>query len=250
MPDTVTGKKFVILGASSGIGFAVAKMVLEHGAAEVIIGSSNQDRVDRAVEKLQTFARSGAKVSGKTVDLRVIDNVPAFFEDIGQFDHFVSTAGSSLPKVQFPDNIDLNVARENENDRFWSVLRAIQCCYKKINEGGSITVTSGSVIKHPLPGWSALAGIAGAIETSTRNLALDLAPLRVNCVAPGFVLTELWDDMPKDQRDAMLAQAAKDLPVKHYGAPEEIAEAYLYLFKGTFTTGQTLYVEGGRAVQA
>ena len=157
MPDTVSGKKFVILGGSSGIGFAVAKLVLEQGAAEVIIGSSNQQRIDDAVRRLSSVG----KVSGKTVDLSRLENVPAFFQDLGNFDHLISTAGGSLPQEKFPEETNLEAAMAGANDRYWSVLKAIQCSYKQINQGGSITVTSGTTVVRPLQGWSVLSGVAG-----------------------------------------------------------------------------------------
>lgn len=246
MPDTVTGKRFVIIGGSSGIGFGVAKLVLEQGAAEVIIASSNQERVDKAVEALEAARKSpDSKVTGKTIDMSQLENIPAFFEGLGDFDHLVSTAGGSIPGEKFPAETDLAAARDRSNDRYWSVLKAIQCSYRQINPGGTITVTSGTTIQRPLPGWSPLSGVAGAIETATRNLALDMAPLRVNCVAPGVVLTELWDGMDQSTRDGMMAERARTLPVGHVGMPDEVAEAYLYLFRCTYVTGQTLFVDGG-----
>ena len=101
MPDTITGKKFVILGGSSGIGFSVAKLVLEQGAGEVIIGSSNETRVNDAVSRLKSASKTGGKVSGKTLDMRDIDNIPAFFKDISIFDLLVYTAGGFLPQKTF-----------------------------------------------------------------------------------------------------------------------------------------------------
>lgn len=245
MPDTITGKKFVILGGSSGIGFAVAKLVLEQGAGEVVIGSSKQARVDSALERLKSVSKTGAKVWGRTIDMSSIDNVPAFFEGLGNFDHLVSTAGGALPQAKFPAETDLKVMMAGSSDRYWSVLKAIQCSYKQINKGGSITLTSGSTIKRPMPGWSPLSGVAGAIETATRNLALDMAPLRVNCVVPGVVDTELWDPMPSDAKQNLFKHYEDTLPVGHVGTPEEVAESYLYCFRCTYLTGESLFVTGG-----
>lgn len=241
MPDTITGKKFVIIGGSAGIGYGIAELILQQGAAEVIIASSTQTRIDAAVADLSKI--SSAKVSGKVLDMKDTKNVPPFFESIGNFDHLVSTAGGPLPQAKFPGETDIEEVMAASNDRYWSVLKAIQAAHKKINAGGSITVTSGTTIKRPLPGWSALSGVAGAIETATRNLAIDMAPIRVNCVAPGVVATPLWDKVPN--RDAIFKGYSEKLPVGHVGTPEEVAEAYLFCFRCTYLTGQTLFVDGG-----
>lgn len=244
MPDTVTGKRFVIVGGSSGIGFAVAKLVLEQGAGEVIIASSSQDKVNAAVKSLQSHSTSG-KVIGKTLDLKATDKIPEFFKDLGNFDHLVSTAGGALPFQKFPAETDIEATIANSNDRFWSVLKMIQASYKQINTGGSITLTSGTTIRRPMPGWSALSGIAGAVETATRNLALDMAPLRVNCVVPGVVDTPVWNGMPDEVKAKAFEEYAKKFPVGHVGQPEEIAESYLYCFRCTYLTGTSLFVDGG-----
>ena len=103
-------------------------------------------------------------------------------------------------------------------------------------------------MKRPFPAWPAAAGIAGAVETSTRALALDLAPIRVNCVFPGVVDTPLWKDVPEDRKKAMFDEVAKKSLLRHVASADEIAEAYLYCFRSTNTTGQSLYVDGRSAL--
>jgi NAD(P)-dependent dehydrogenase (short-subunit alcohol dehydrogenase family) len=109
-----------------------------------------------------------------------------------------------------------------------------------------VVFTSGTAGARPLgPGWSAASSICSAMEGLTRALAVELKPLRVNCVAPGVVKTDLWAGMGEAARDAFYAAEAARLPVGHAGAVEEIAESYLYLIRQTYVTGQVLYVEGG-----
>ena len=90
--------------------------------------------------------------------------------------------------------------------------------------------------------------MAGAIEHLTRALAVDLAPLRVNAVCAGYVLTEVWDRIPEDQREAQLRRMTERQPLPRAGDPAELAEAYLYLMRGTFSTGQVLIVDGGMSL--
>ena len=96
-----------------------------------------------------------------------------------------------------------------------------------------------------MPGTSVVAGLAGAMESLTRALALELAPIRVNVVEPGVVRTELWRELPTRERDGLFASAAESLPVGRAGEPEEVAEAYLYLMRGGFSTGSVVVVDGG-----
>jgi NAD(P)-dependent dehydrogenase (short-subunit alcohol dehydrogenase family) len=90
--------------------------------------------------------------------------------------------------------------------------------------------------------------MAGAIEHLTRALAVELAPLRVNAVCPGLIYSGIWESIPADRRDASLAAMTKHLLVPRIGTTDEAAEAYLYLLRGGYTTGQVLYVEGGAAL--
>jgi NAD(P)-dependent dehydrogenase (short-subunit alcohol dehydrogenase family) len=83
------------------------------------------------------------------------------------------------------------------------------------------------------------------MEGLTRALAVELAPIRVNIVAPGMVKTPLWSSVPENQREGMYRQAAERLPVGHVGEADEVAQAYVYLMEQTYITGQTLIVDGG-----
>jgi NAD(P)-dependent dehydrogenase (short-subunit alcohol dehydrogenase family) len=83
------------------------------------------------------------------------------------------------------------------------------------------------------------------MESLTRALALELAPLRVNVVAPGVVRTELWRELGDEHRDGLFESVAGSLPVGRIGEPEDIAEAYLYLMRGGYSTGSTVVVDGG-----
>lgn len=79
----------------------------------------------------------------------------------------------------------------------------------------------------------------------TRALALELAPLRVNLVSPGFVRTPLWREIENETREALFAEAGAKLPVGRIGEADEIAQAYLFLMQSGFTTGEMLALDGG-----
>lgn len=108
-----------------------------------------------------------------------------------------------------------------------------------------MVLTTGTVARRPLPGTTVAAALCGAMESLTRALALELAPLRVNIVMPGVVRTELWRELDAEDRDALFESVAGSLPVGRIGEPADVAEAYLYLMRGGFSTGSTVVVDGG-----
>ena len=234
---TLNEQRIVVLGGTSGIGFAVAKAASEEGA-QVVVGSSSPTRVAAAVAAL------GADAEGRAVNLSDEMATRAFFEEVGEFDHLVYTAGEPLQLLGL--EADLAKVRRFFELRYWGALAAAKYGRKRIREGGSLVFTSGTAGARPLgPGWAAASSICSAMEGLTRALAVELKPLRVNCVAPGVVKTDLWAGMGETQRDAFYASEAARLPVGHAGEVEEIAESYLYLIRQTYVTGQVLYVDGG-----
>ncbi len=84
--------------------------------------------------------------------------------------------------------------------------------------------------------------------TLTRSLAVELAPIRVNAVAPGVVRSPLWDGIPEQQREAMYAEHGRKLLVGRVGEPEDMAEAYLFLMRERFITGEVIDVDGGTSL--
>lgn len=178
------------------------------------------------------------------VDLASEERVRTFFGHIGAFDHLVFTAGESL-LVEDIDTIDMLSARQFFTLRYWGAFMAAKYGSRNIKEGGSITFTSGVAASRPQKGFTVPASICGAIEALTRALAVDLSPLRVNAVSFGLMRTELWNSMPEENRNAMYENVGKSLPVGRVGEPEDAAEAFLYLMREKYSTGQTIVVDGG-----
>ncbi len=185
-----------------------------------------------------------------TVDVADEATVGAFFEQVGAFDHLVFTAGDwdAIRRPGTMAELDFDNARAIFTVRFWGALAAIKHAQRGISADGSITLTDGLVAHRPRKGAPLNTAMAGAIEHLTRALAVDLAPLRVNAVCPGFVLTEVWDGIPEDQRDERIRRMTERQPLPRAADPAEVAEAYLYLMRGGFTTGQVLKVDGGMSL--
>jgi NAD(P)-dependent dehydrogenase (short-subunit alcohol dehydrogenase family) len=234
-------KHVVILGGTSGIGLAVAHGVLDEGGS-VSIASKRQATVDRARADLAT--QSSATVTAETVDVSSENSIKDFLDGIGSFDHLVYTAGDNLPLGPVVEK-DLDKARECFDIRFWGAVASVKHCVRSMRDGGSITLTSGFSATRPRPGWILQAGTQSAVEGITRALALELAPLRVNCVSPGLARTPRWNAWEESFRSEFYEDEEKRLPVGRIGEAEDLALAYLYLMEDSFATGTILPVDGG-----
>src|SRR5580700_6805597 len=230
-------KRVVVVGGSSGIGFAVAEQAASQGA-EIVIASSSAERVQKAIERI------GGEAQGQAVEASDERAVESFFAKLGPFDHLVFTAGDSLHLHELAST-DLQQARRAFELRYWSALAAVKYGSPHIRKDGSIVLTTGIAGQRPQSGWVIAASVCGTIEALTRALAIELAPIRVNAVSPGVVRTNLWQAMNPAERDQLFESVGKSLPVGRVGEAHDIAQAYLFLMKEGFSTGQTVVVDGG-----
>jgi NAD(P)-dependent dehydrogenase (short-subunit alcohol dehydrogenase family) len=230
-------KRVVVAGGSSGIGFATALAAANQGA-EVIIASRNAERVTAALAKLPSSAQ------GQSVDFTDEAQIKSWFEKIGPFDHLVYTAGETLQLGTLAET-DVETARQAFEVRYWGAFKTVKHGHALIRKGGSIVLTTGIASLRPNKGWTVPSSTLGAMESLTRALAVELAPLRVNTVSPGIVRTPLWDNMSQADREAMYSHFAAALPTGYIGEAEDIAETYLYLMQERFSTGQIIVVDGG-----
>jgi NAD(P)-dependent dehydrogenase (short-subunit alcohol dehydrogenase family) len=233
----LSGKRVVVLGGTSGIGLSVAEAAAREGARPVVV-SRDPGRVEAAL------ARLPAGAEGIAADLREEGAVKGLFERIGAFDHLVFTAGETL-QIGALAELSLAAGRQFFETRYWGALTAAKYGAPLIRPGGSVVFSSGIAGARPQAGWALGASICAAMEGLTRALAVELAPIRVNLVSPGFVRTPLWRDIPEADREAMYASAGARLPVGRVGEAAELAETYVFLMRQGFATGQTFVVDGG-----
>jgi NAD(P)-dependent dehydrogenase (short-subunit alcohol dehydrogenase family) len=234
---SLQNQRIVVLGGTSGLGFATAQAAAKDGASLVVV-SSRPESVDRAKTAL------GAGTEGFVCNLSDENKIKELFERIGPFDHLVYTAGENL-RLNVLSETSLDNARQFFNVRYWGAFAAVKYATPFIRGNGSIVLTSGTAGARPQKGWTVAASICGAMDGLTRALAVELAPIRVNAVCPGVVKSPLWNAMSSEQRETMYHNEGARLPVGRVGEVEDIAEAYLYLMRERFSTGQITVVDGG-----
>jgi NAD(P)-dependent dehydrogenase (short-subunit alcohol dehydrogenase family) len=235
-----TADTIVIIGGSSGMGLAVARRCLADGASVVIAGRS-QERLDAAAAELGRPDR----VTAMTADIGDQTQQARLFGRVGSLRHLVVTAADLPygPAATLTEDQMMRAVRSKILGPFFAAQQAAP----RMAGGGSITFTSGIAAYRPAPGGSLAATVNGALESMVRALALELAPIRVNAVSPGWVDTPVWDRLATPEaKQARLADMAARLPAKRIGRPEDIASAVSYLISDNFATGTVLHAEGAQ----
>lgn len=229
----LNNRRIVVVGGGSGIGYAVARKAANAGA-EVVIAS-------RSLERLQAAAKHlGERVQVEQVDASDEQSVVDFFHRVGPFDHLAATIKPQLPSGRFLENevAAVNAAFEA---KFWGQYRLAKHGAQYIRPNGSIVLTSGIASRRSYLGYSAVSAMNAATEALSKAIAVELAPIRVNTVCPGFVEA----DPPIPARAQYVKTLAPSLPLNRLGAANEVAEAYLYLFGNLYSTGSVVVVDGG-----
>ena len=239
------GKKVVIIGGTSGMGLATAKMLLEGGASVLVTGRSKEG-LDSAQKELGNEAIVVASDARSLTDLDALaSRVKAQFDTL---DLLFVNAGFSIPTPL--DNVTEAIYDEMFNLNSKGPFFAVQKFAPMINRGGSVVLTTSVANVKGLPGQSTYGAAKAALRSFARTLAAELAPreIRVNAITPGPIDTPILNKVFPDKN--VVAQVREKtigmIPMKRFGTSEEIAKAALFLaFDATFTTGAELPVDGG-----
>jgi NAD(P)-dependent dehydrogenase (short-subunit alcohol dehydrogenase family) len=232
---TLAGKTVVVVGGSSGIGLATAELAKQEGA-DVIIASRNAGRLEVLAERLKAKA-----IPTDVTDDASVANV---FQRSGPVDHVVVSA-AQLRTGPFK-SVAMDDVRATMESKFWGAWRVARAA--EIRAGGSLTLVSGFLSIRPRPNSAIVSAANAALESLSRALALELAPLRVNCISPGIIDTPIRAAMPAEARKEMLAKAAASLPVGRVGEGEDVARQIVAFMTNGFMTGATVYLDGGALV--
>jgi NAD(P)-dependent dehydrogenase (short-subunit alcohol dehydrogenase family) len=235
------GQTVVVIGGSSGIGLETARRARAEGA-EVILTARNPDR-------LQHAARELGALSTAAFDATDTDRLERFFQELpAPIDHVMVTAGGMYyaPLADF----DFAEARRALDEHLWLTLHIARDAADKVRPGGTLLFMTGTVARRPGAGLAIAATVAAALPALTANLALELAPVRVNLIATGFVDTPLSASLLGDQLEARRAQLRATLPIGRVVGPADVASLAVHLMANTALTGATYDIDGGQQLVA
>ncbi|MBW4518849.1 MAG: SDR family oxidoreductase [Scytolyngbya sp. HA4215-MV1] len=231
------GQTVVVLGGSAGIGLETARRARAEGANIVLTG--------RNPERLQHAAIELDALSSAAFDATDFDRLKQFFDELPTpIDHVMVTAGAPL-YARLTD-IDFEQARRNVDQHLWLPLHVARNAIAKVRPGGTLLFMSGTGGRRPAVGMALSSAFTAALPALTKVLAIELAPIRVNLIAPGFVDTPLSAKLLGDHLDERRAQLRSTLPIGRVVEPEDIAALAVHLMMNTALTGATYDIDGGQ----
>ncbi len=246
-PMLLTGRRYLVTGASSGIGQATSVMLSRLGARLVCCGRNSQ-RLEETCGLL-----SGQGHSAETYDLMDLDGVSDWVKTIGErmggLHGLVHAAGLQSPMPLYRiKRMQWEKMRSANLDSLIELVRGFQSSQAYAGEFGRIVLLSTVLASSGSPGRSAYAATKGAIEGLIPSLALELAPRKicVNAIAPAFVKTPMYEDMARFWNPDQLAEVERRHPLG-FGEPDDVAGAIAFLLAdtGRWITGTVLHVDGG-----
>ena len=229
----------LIIGGTSGIGRGAAEAAAAAGA-RVSIAGRDEAKAQRVAQDI------GPNVVGHAVDAAQTASVEALVNRHQRVDHLFFTAANG-PLGPFAEQ-SLEEAKHYLDGHFWGSYVAARAVLPLMPPEGSITFLSGGYTLRPQPGRTMIGVAQAAIEGLMRTLAVELAPIRVNVLAPGLIETPLWDGMDAQLRRDFFAAEAQHLPARRIGQPFDVGEAFIYLATQGYTTGTVLSLNGGWAL--
>ena len=232
----MTGHTALVVGGTSGIGLATARLLSAAGATVHIAGRSKQ--------RLDTVSSSDPELIGHPADGGNRDEIAAVADAIGTIDWLVITLSGNEGPGPIA-SLDLDMLRRAFDAKFWGHITTVQAVLPRLASSGSITLLGAVTARAGMTGTAGIAAINGAVEALVKPLAVELAPIRVNGVSPGLVDTPWWSTFPKDARAAYFSQAAQALPARRVATAEDIAEVVVLAATNPNLTGTIIEADGG-----
>jgi NAD(P)-dependent dehydrogenase (short-subunit alcohol dehydrogenase family) len=236
-----TSQRILIVGGSSGMGFALAEKMLGLAAEVTIVGRSS-DKLAAARDRLANPDRLRTIAADVTNEEEVV----RLFSGTQTLGHIVTTAADITGVYELLPSLNIETARHVLDSKIIGPLLLAKHGAPRLAAGGSITFISGIAAYRPAARGSVVAAVNGALESLVYALAVELGPIRVNAISPGWVDTPIWQQVAGDRKDAVLSEMAKRLPVRRIGQPADIADAIAAVMENGFMTGSVVHVDGGQ----
>ena len=229
------GMNVVVIGGTSGIGLATAISSAQRGATVFAAG--------RSLDKIEACQASYPDIQFRQVDTHDPEGLSVLFSEAGPIHHLVGAAtGATRTNGPFMSQTDEQFRAAF--DKFWGYTHVVRQGVPHLVEDASITLVSGTPARKCNPGMISVSCTGCAVEGFVRALTPELAPIRINGVAPGIIDTPMFDHFG-EKKAATLDAIGANFPLGRVGQPEEVAEAILLCMSNTYMTGVVIDVDGG-----
>jgi NAD(P)-dependent dehydrogenase (short-subunit alcohol dehydrogenase family) len=225
-----------VIGGSAGIGFETGRRARAEGANVILTG--------RDPERLQRAASEVDAVSTAAFDAADPVALDLFFRDLPTIDHVMVTAGR--PYYGRLADMDFAKIRGLIGEHLLLAIYVARYAANKVRPGGTLIFMGGTGGRRPALGMSIAGAVTAALPALTANLALEIAPVRVNLIAPGFVDTGLSAELLGDQLEKRRNQLRTTLPIGRVVGPADVAALAVHIMTNTALTGATYDVDGGQ----
>jgi NAD(P)-dependent dehydrogenase (short-subunit alcohol dehydrogenase family) len=233
----LAGQTLVVIGGSAGIGLETARQARAEGA-EVILTGRNPDRLQRAAAELGARSTAAFDATEPAALDRFFAGLPA------TIDHVMVTGPG--PYYAPLADLDRERAHRDFDDHIWLAIAVAQRAVGRVRPGGTLVFMGGTGGRSRGPGLSLIAAGTAALPALIANLAVEVAPIRVNLIAAGFVDTPLSAQLLGEDLDARRAQLRATLPIGRVVGPADVAALAVHLMANTALTGATYDIDGGQ----
>jgi NAD(P)-dependent dehydrogenase (short-subunit alcohol dehydrogenase family) len=231
------GQTVVVIGGSAGIGLETARRARAEGANVVLTG--------RDSKRLQEAARQLEALSSAAFDAADTAELDRFFGGLPTpIDHVMVTAGR--PHYGRLADMDIEQARRALNDHLLLAIQVARNATAKVRPGGTLLFMSGTGARRPRVGFALVSAATQAFPALIANLALELAPIRVNLIAAGFVDTPLSASLLGVELENRRKELRATLPIRRVVGPEDVAALAVHIMSNTALTGSTYDIDGGQ----
>lgn len=236
--NSLAGKNVVVVGRAGGIAKAIVAMATAEGATVTIAG--------RHPEKAKEAFAHLPSIRIEYVDVLDDESIAGLASRLDQIDHLVSTV-SARARGHLAD-LTREALLTSFNTKVIGPIMLARALREKLTPGASLTLFTGVSAFKPTAGYLGVAATNGAVDTLTRSLAVELAPIRVNAVSPGVIDTGAWDAFGEEGKREYFDEIRRSNLTGTIGDEDDVASAVLFAMMNPFMTGTTLHIEGGEAL--
>jgi len=234
------GQTVVVIGGSAGIGLETARLAHDQGA-KVILTARNPEPLQHAATEVKALSTAAFDAT----DFKLLEN---FFDQLPAVDHILVTGPGPYyaPLADF----DFEMARRDIEAHLLLPLQVARNSRNRVRAGGTLLFMGGTGGRRTASGFALISALTAALPAMVRNLALELAPIRVNLIAAGFVDTPLSAQLLGDQLENRREQLRDTLPIRRVVGPADVAALAVHIMTNTALTGATYDIDGGQQLVA